>query len=449
IAVDRFKVFEIELHKFRQTLEIPDGAVVFWTAAIGYKRNPECIERQLEIIKAVPDSVLVVKGLSDMPTVMNSFEEAAKEKGIEKQLRILALTTREESHRAQLGLVDVILDTFPYSGATHSMEALWRGVPILTQVGDHYYSRMTYSILENIGEFDACIARSGAEYVEKGIELGRNAALRARLRQRLHDTRKTSVVWDAWRLARSLEAAYHHVFAGGSVEGYVAHPEDLPDLTFSSAREWNQAGVDLFRQGCRAANVRERRSFWEKALEVWRKGAIHNPNSLPCAFNRIFLRELLGDLEYSLREAATLLADMETDRYEGECISSQVEEELIWLPKSLGSDVRLSSDSLALYVLTRWLAEHSGVLYRQEVLRFWQLAIDLCPEDIEARMVVGLTQLHQGNIGGIEHIDYVLARNPDFVRASTARSLARYAQIERDPRGWVEPEYIQGFQASV
>ena len=103
--------------------------------------------------------------------------------------------------------IDVLLDTFPYNGHTTTLDGLWMGVPVVSLAGDSPVARGGLSILTNAG-LPELVARDAAEYVRIAVELardlGRLAALRSMLRPRL----QASLLMDAPRFARQVEAAY-------------------------------------------------------------------------------------------------------------------------------------------------------------------------------------------------------------------------------------------------
>jgi predicted O-linked N-acetylglucosamine transferase (SPINDLY family) len=109
--------------------------------------------------------------------------------------------------------VDVALDSFPYSGGTTTMEALWQGVPVLTFNGDRWASRTSRSLLLAAGLDAWCLADRDA-FVARAIELARSpatpaelAALRASLRDRL----ARSPACDGAALCRGLESLYEDI----------------------------------------------------------------------------------------------------------------------------------------------------------------------------------------------------------------------------------------------
>jgi predicted O-linked N-acetylglucosamine transferase (SPINDLY family) len=206
IAVDHFEVGEQTLT--RSALNIPLDVTVYFSSQTIFKRNPEIVRLQLEIIKQVPNSYFLIKGLGDPEMVRTYFTEVAQEVGVNPtRLRFLENTVTEAEHRANLQIADVILDTYPYSGATTTLEALWVGVPIVTRVGETFSSRNSYAFLMNVGVTEG-IAWSAEEYVEWGVRFGSDAVMRQQVVNKLHQSRQTSPLWDARQFTQEMENAY-------------------------------------------------------------------------------------------------------------------------------------------------------------------------------------------------------------------------------------------------
>ena len=133
--------------------------------------------------------------------------------GIEyDRLRFLDTVKSEETHRANLNLADIVLDTYPYTGATTTLEALWLGIPVVTLVGQQFSARSSYTALMNLG-ITIGVAWTVEEYVEWGICLGKNDRLRQQLSSQLQDRQKNAPLWQAKTFTQDLELAYQSMFA--------------------------------------------------------------------------------------------------------------------------------------------------------------------------------------------------------------------------------------------
>jgi predicted O-linked N-acetylglucosamine transferase (SPINDLY family) len=197
----------------REDLSIPADAVVYFSSQIGYKRHPDCVRAQMEIIKAVPNSYFLIKGKSDAVTIQNFFGKLAAEVGISMdRIRFLPQAADEMTHRANLAIADVALDTFPYNGATTTLETLWMGIPMVTQVGQQFAARNSYTFMLNAG-IEEGIAWSQAEYIEWGVKLGLDRDLRDKIQGKLRSGRTTAPVWNAKQFTLDLEQAYRKMWA--------------------------------------------------------------------------------------------------------------------------------------------------------------------------------------------------------------------------------------------
>ncbi|NCJ07877.1 O-linked N-acetylglucosamine transferase, SPINDLY family protein [Synechococcales cyanobacterium C] len=214
LAVDGFEIGVPSLR--RDQLEIPNDAVVYFSGQRGYKRHPETVRLQCKILREVPNSYLLIKGFAEEATVQKLFSEIATDEEVDpNRLRFLPYASHEFTHRANLQLADVVLDTYPYNGATTSLEALWMGIPLVTRVGQQFAARNSYTFLKNL-EISEGIAWSADEYVEWGVRLGVDKDLRENVTWRLLASRQTSPLWNAKQFCRDMEQAYQQMWANYS-----------------------------------------------------------------------------------------------------------------------------------------------------------------------------------------------------------------------------------------
>ncbi len=210
IAVDGFEVGIPSLR--RDQLNIPSDAVIYLSAQRGYKRNTHTMRMQMQIIKSVPNSYFLIKGVGDQDSIKDLFVQIAIEEGVSPdRLRFLSLTATEAIHRANLAIADVVLDTYPYNGATTTLETLWMCIPLVTRVGEQFAARNSYTMMMNAGITEG-IAWTNAEYVEWGVRLGKDAALRQDISTRLKASRQTSPLWNGEKFTREMENAYKQMW---------------------------------------------------------------------------------------------------------------------------------------------------------------------------------------------------------------------------------------------
>lgn len=165
------------------------GVVTFGTLNNTYKYTPAQIALWSEVLKAVPNSrfLIVRPECGSMITCKNLADEFAKNGIPAERLYFMNNRGQELSHLAYYNEIDITLDTFPVTGGTTTVEALWMGVPVVSLVGDAYFQRISYAILKQL-DLDECCAFNKEDFVAKAVALadaGKLRALRRDLRPRL------------------------------------------------------------------------------------------------------------------------------------------------------------------------------------------------------------------------------------------------------------------------
>jgi predicted O-linked N-acetylglucosamine transferase (SPINDLY family) len=194
----------------RESLAIPEDAIVFYSAQTGYKRNPTNIRVQLQAVSAVPGSTFVVKGTDDLE-FKSMVMEAARASGVDNdRLRFMPADPSPWVHRANMQIADIVLDTFPYNGTTTSLEALWMGIPLVTKLGNHYAGRTSYTFLRSCDVAET-VSHTDAEYIEIGRRLGTELQFREGVRRKLAEARASAAVFNGRLFARQMEAVYEQL----------------------------------------------------------------------------------------------------------------------------------------------------------------------------------------------------------------------------------------------
>ena len=210
LAVDGFEIGVPTLR--RDDLGIPDDAVIYLSSHGGYKRHPATIRLQMRIIKEVTNSYLLIKGIGDEQSVRQLFSQIAAEEGVDlERLKFLPRDINEYIHRANLQIADIALDTYPYNGATTTLEVLWMGIPLVTRVGEQFAARNSYTFLRNVGVEEG-IAWTDEEYLDWGIRLGKNKALREEVAWKLKKSKQTAPLWNGKQFALEMEQAYQQMW---------------------------------------------------------------------------------------------------------------------------------------------------------------------------------------------------------------------------------------------
>jgi predicted O-linked N-acetylglucosamine transferase (SPINDLY family) len=177
------------------------------------KVNAETIRLWGRILAGVPHSRLVLKSSAlSFPDTVDRLLDGFEHAGVDPaRVDLRGWIGERQQHLDAYGDIDIALDTFPYNGTTTTCEALWMGVPVITQAGEVHMSRVGASIM-HCADLDELVAHDDAQYVSTAIELARDAARRQALRAHLRSRLLASPLLDHAGYTRQLEAHYRQAW---------------------------------------------------------------------------------------------------------------------------------------------------------------------------------------------------------------------------------------------
>ena len=208
VAMSELASIPIDREAVRQSMGIGADQVVYLSISAGHKFNPDTADAIAQILHRVPDSVFLHKGKGDAAIIKEIYQQACDRYHVNSD-RIKFLRPRtdtEEEHRSTYQLADVLLDSYAYNSCTHSLEAFWQDLPVVTIVGKQMFSRFGYSFFQTLGLQDG-IAWNWAEYVEWGERFGKDSDLRESVRshlQRAKQPETLSPLWNPRKFAKDL-----------------------------------------------------------------------------------------------------------------------------------------------------------------------------------------------------------------------------------------------------
>jgi predicted O-linked N-acetylglucosamine transferase (SPINDLY family) len=190
------------------------GPITFGCFCSQYKVTDANVDDWSAILRSAPQARLLLKNraLGDDSTRTATLERFAR-RGIAAERLLLDGPSEHYAYLAAYDHVDIALDTYPYSGGTTTMEALWQGVPVLAFDGDRWAARTSLSILRAAGLDSWCLADRSA-FVERAIALARSPttpAELAELRVTLRDRLARSRACDSAGLCRAIENIYESI----------------------------------------------------------------------------------------------------------------------------------------------------------------------------------------------------------------------------------------------
>jgi len=206
---------------------LPADGFVYCCFNNAYKITPEVFTSWMRILNAVPGSVLWL--LVNEAEAMDRLRAVAAGQGVDPARLVFAPHLASARHLARHRLADLFLDTLPYNARTTASDALWAGLPVLTQMGHAFAGRVAASLLHAVG-LPELITRGAAAYEALAIALGRDPARAGALKAKLAAAIPTAPLFNTPRFTRHLEGAYRMMWqrhaAGLPPEGFAVPAED-------------------------------------------------------------------------------------------------------------------------------------------------------------------------------------------------------------------------------
>jgi predicted O-linked N-acetylglucosamine transferase (SPINDLY family) len=192
----------------RTEFGLPEAAFVFCCFNNNYKLTPETFDSWIRVLESVPHAVLWL--FVDNEDAKGNLTREAKQRGLDPKRLIFADRAPNEEYLARYRLADLFLDTLPYNAGTTASDALWSGLPVLTQIGETFAGRVAASVLTAIG-LPELITETSRSYESMAIQLATRPEMLRRIGRKLAANRLTHPLFDIDRFTRHIEAAYQVV----------------------------------------------------------------------------------------------------------------------------------------------------------------------------------------------------------------------------------------------
>jgi len=115
------------------------------------KITEEIVYAWSQILKSVKNSKLFLMSKQFADTrIQDNLIQRFRDFGISDGRLIIKGPDTKANYMKCYSKVDIVLDTFPFTGGLTTLESLWMGVPVITLAGNNLVSRQGLSILNNL-----------------------------------------------------------------------------------------------------------------------------------------------------------------------------------------------------------------------------------------------------------------------------------------------------------
>ncbi|HYR01611.1 MAG TPA: hypothetical protein VET86_16335, partial [Casimicrobiaceae bacterium] len=199
----------------REALGLAPDAVVLGEFVTVQKLSPRCLRLWRAVLERVPQAVLLFSPYVDADRA--AFLRRLGGFGIDPaRAAFIPRGGGEAASAARYAVVDLVLDTLPYTGGDTTLAALDAGVPVVTLAGTRHAERVSASILLHAG-LPQLVAAAESEYVELAVALASDRSRRARIASAVTERLAAAAATYPAGYARHLEAALDAAIAAPSL----------------------------------------------------------------------------------------------------------------------------------------------------------------------------------------------------------------------------------------
>lgn len=190
---------------------LSNGYFTFGSLHTLARLNDKVIGLWSEILRKTAQSRLLIFRNILSPDTIHKLKDAFCKNGIDEGRIDFLSEVPSQGHFKIYEKIDLLLDTFPWSGHTTACESMWMGVPVNTLYGDRHAGRMVSSVLNMIGltEF---INRDYDGYVKTACEIAKNMDKLSSLRNNLRNMMIQSKLCDMMSFTKDMEVFYRTIW---------------------------------------------------------------------------------------------------------------------------------------------------------------------------------------------------------------------------------------------
>ena len=191
-----------------------NGYITFGSFNNTAKIGPDVISAWAALLETVENSRLLVKNIvrSEDDDDWNFLRRMFNKSGVDVQrVSFLPYVKTRSEYLAAYQCVDIMLDTYPFTGGTTCCDALWMGVPVVARVGKTFCRRQAGEYLTKVGLTDL-ICSDWKAYHAAALGLSLNPERLSELRATLRPLMQEKMLnYDLH--ATEMVTAYDHMWA--------------------------------------------------------------------------------------------------------------------------------------------------------------------------------------------------------------------------------------------
>ncbi len=193
----------------REEIGLPEDAFVFCSFNNIFKITPATFNGWMRILNEVEGSVLLLFDANELAT--KNIKKEAEARGISSERIVFGKHLPLPEYRARYRVADLFLDSLPYNAGTTASDALRVGLPVLTQKGRSFASRMAASLLKAL-DLPELITENQQDFEVLAIDFAKNSKKLDAVKTKLTNNLKSSPLYNTKLFAQHIESAYKAIY---------------------------------------------------------------------------------------------------------------------------------------------------------------------------------------------------------------------------------------------
>ena len=187
-----------------------NNRIVFGSYNNFMKVTYEYLRLVKNVLKQVPESIFILQDTTDIPERKTEMERRLKKMKFPAE-RVQVRLGRAD-YLKSYGEIDIMLDTYPYSGGMMTATAMYMGVPVISMYGSRYSTRFGADMLRLAGVSEL-IATSEAEYIKLAVGLAIDEKRLKQLHETLRQRLEQSQLLDTTIYVAEMESTYKRLIS--------------------------------------------------------------------------------------------------------------------------------------------------------------------------------------------------------------------------------------------
>lgn len=202
---------------------LANGWVTFGSFGNANRLDDDTLAGWVALLTRLPDSRLIVcSSYTMIDRDHQRIDQALRAGGIDPGRYQLQAPNTAADLFACYDLADIALDALAFNGGMFTAQVLWQGLPLVAQLGPRVSSRLSASVLTEIGMAE-WIATSPEDWLQRMVALARDPQALLHHRQALRPKLAASMVMNGDRMADALLAAIQTLLPSTAIVSGSSH----------------------------------------------------------------------------------------------------------------------------------------------------------------------------------------------------------------------------------